>query len=129
MGNPAEGEGDRVSGNEGGSDQPGFQAGAPTWPGAPGYPVPRTNVLAVIALVCGVAQFAVILTGIPAIVIGHIARRQIRRTGEDGDGMALAGLILGYIGVAFLVIITIIIIVLVAHATQNHIQHLLPSRY
>jgi hypothetical protein len=35
-----------------------------------------------------------------AIVTGHIARSQIRRTNEEGSGMALAGLILGYVGVA-----------------------------
>jgi hypothetical protein len=31
-----------------------------------------------------------------AIVFGHIARGQVRRTGEGGRGMATAGLILGY---------------------------------
>jgi len=37
-----------------------------------------------------------------AVVTGHIARRQIRRTGEQGAGFALAGLILGYIGLALM---------------------------
>jgi len=31
------------------------------------------------------------------IILGHIARKQIRETGEDGDGLALAGLIIGYV--------------------------------
>jgi hypothetical protein len=31
------------------------------------------------------------------IVFGHMARRQIRRTGEGGAGLATAGLVLGYI--------------------------------
>jgi hypothetical protein len=31
------------------------------------------------------------------IVLGHVARRQIRRTGEQGNGLAVAGLILSYI--------------------------------
>jgi hypothetical protein len=57
-----------------------------------------TNGLAVIAFVCGLAQFVIVLTFIPAIVCGHIARAQIRRTGEGGGGLALAGLILGYVG-------------------------------
>jgi hypothetical protein len=30
-------------------------------------------------------------------VLGHIAKRQIRQTGEDGDGLATAGLWIGYI--------------------------------
>jgi hypothetical protein len=69
-----------------------------------GYPPPRpTNGLAVAAFVCGLAQFVVVLTFIPAIVCGHLARAQIRRTGEAGGGLALAGLILGYVGGALLI--------------------------
>lgn len=67
--------------------------GAPLPPSAPyGAPDMRpTNIFAVLALVFG------ILGGILAIPFGHVARSQIRRTGEQGDGLALAGLILGYI--------------------------------
>ena len=60
-------------------------------------PADRTNRLAVASLVCGLAQFVVPLpASILAIVFGHIARGQIRRTGEKGDGLALAGLALGW---------------------------------
>jgi hypothetical protein len=52
----------------------------------------RTNPLAVIALVLG---FVFPLLAIP---VGHVARRQIVRTGEQGDGLALTGLIFGYLG-------------------------------
>jgi hypothetical protein len=47
------------------------------------------------------------LATIPAIVLGHVARHQIRRTGEQGAGLALAGLILGWAVVilAFLLIL------------------------
>lgn len=31
------------------------------------------------------------------IVFGHVARRQIRQTGEQGDTLATAGLVLSYI--------------------------------
>jgi len=86
-------------------------------PYRPGSPpaVRRTNSMAVASMLCGFGQvFFWLLAGIPAIVFGHIARRQIRETGEDGSGMALAGLIMGYVGVfvpllafvAFLVILT-----------------------
>jgi hypothetical protein len=34
--------------------------------------------------------------GILAIIFGHVARGQIRQTGESGGGLAIAGLILGY---------------------------------
>jgi len=60
-------------------------------------PVAKTNALAVASLACGLAQFMVgPLVTIPAIVLGHVARRQIKRTGEQGSGLALAGLVLGW---------------------------------
>jgi hypothetical protein len=69
--------------------------------GRPQAPVayPRTNPLAITSLVCGIAQimFGPFAT-IPAIVCGHIGRNQIRRSGEGGAGMALAGLVLGWTG-------------------------------
>ncbi|WP_245813962.1 DUF4190 domain-containing protein [Rhodococcus marinonascens] len=49
-----------------------------------------TNVFAILTLVFG------ILGGLLGIVFGHIALSQIRRTGEQGRGMAVAGLVLGY---------------------------------
>ncbi len=55
---------------------------------------PRTNGFAVGALVCGIVPF---FGGIPAVILGHVARGQIRRTGERGDGVAIAGLVLGYL--------------------------------
>ncbi|MEY4000730.1 MAG: hypothetical protein RLZZ626_1085 [Actinomycetota bacterium] len=53
----------------------------------------RTNTLAIIALATSV--FGISLAG---IICGHIALSQIKRTGEQGQGMALAGVILGYLG-------------------------------
>ena len=59
-----------------------------------------TNGLAVASLACGLAQFLFgPLPTIPAIVLGHMARHQIKRTGEQGAGMALAGLLLGWAAV------------------------------
>lgn len=75
-------------------------------PGARAGPVPRrapapTNGLAIASLACGLAQLAFgPLPTIPAIVLGHMARHQIKRTGEQGAGMALAGLLLGWAAVA-----------------------------
>ena len=71
-------------------------------------PAPATNGLAVASLACGLGQFVVgPLATIPAIIFGHVARRQIRRTGEQGAGLALAGLTLGWaaviLGIALLV--------------------------
>jgi Domain of unknown function (DUF4190) len=101
--------------------QPGYQPGAPAWAGAAGYASPKTNGLAIAALVCGIVQFFGfwLLGTIPAIVLGHIARKQIRQRGEQGAGPALAGLILGYAGLALTVIVVIIIVVAVNSAPST----------
>ncbi|HEY4849489.1 MAG TPA: DUF1707 and DUF4190 domain-containing protein [Streptosporangiaceae bacterium] len=76
----------------------------------------RLNQLAVASLACGVGQpFTAGLSTIPAIVLGHLARRQIRRTGEDGAGLALSGLILGWVGAALIaLIITVVVVAAIA---------------
>jgi hypothetical protein len=52
---------------------------------------PPTNTVAILALV-----FAFFFP--PAgIVLGHVARKQIQHTGEAGDGLAVAGLWVGYV--------------------------------
>ena len=85
-------------------DLPGARPPAPPAPPAP----PKNNALAIASLVCGAAQLMLWpLATIPAVVLGHVARRQIRRTGEQGAGLALAGLILGWIGVGFAVLAVI----------------------
>lgn len=69
------------------------QYGSPQY-GAPQYGAPaRTNVLAIFSLIS--AFFISIL----AVVLGHVALSQIKRTGEGGRGLAIAGLIIGYFGV------------------------------
>lgn len=76
---------------------PGY--GYPGYPGAyPGaYPVAApTNGLAIAALVCSIAGVATGLSAPVGAVLGHVARRQIRERGEQGDGMALAGIIVGW---------------------------------
>ena len=71
----------------------------------PGYyqamvPVTPTNGLAIGSLVCGILEFFTLgLAAVPAVILGHLARGQIRRTGERGDGMAIAGLILGWLAI------------------------------
>ncbi len=71
------------------------------------YPARGTNGLAIASLILGLAQPLFGITTIPAVVCGHMARRQIRRTGESGKGMATVGLTFGWIGLA-LIMITIV---------------------
>lgn len=40
-----------------------------------------------------------------AVITGHMAKGQIKQTGEGGDGQATAGLIMGYIGVGLTVLL------------------------
>lgn len=80
-----------------------------------------TNVLAVVSLVCGIAQFFGfwLLATIPAIVCGHMARRQIRRSGEQGGGLAMAGLVLGWVGAGLTLVLGLIIGIAVAVAVAH----------
>lgn len=62
----------------------------------------KTSAGAVWSLILGIAAFVLCLgpvTGIPAIICGHIAQSRIRKSGGalKGDGMAIAGLIMGYL--------------------------------
>jgi len=97
------------------------QFGAPQF-GAPQFGAQRpTNGMAIAALICGICQiFFWFFSGIPAIVLGHLARKQIRQTGEAGDGMALTGMIFGYVGLALAVLFGIGIVVLVVAASHSH---------
>lgn len=80
---------------------------------APNYPyAPRTNTLAVLSLVFGLLGGALL-----PIIFGHIAKSQIRRTGERGDGLATAGLVFGYL---WLIASVILFIVAVASATRHY---------
>ena len=71
-------------------------------------PVAKTNGFAIASLACGLGQlmFGPLAT-IPAIVLGHIARGQIKRTGEQGAGLALAGLILGWAAVVLGILLVV----------------------
>jgi Domain of unknown function (DUF1707)/Domain of unknown function (DUF4190) len=98
------------------ADLPGGHLAQPAWPAAPA----RTNPLAIASLACGVGQvFLGPLSTFPAIVLGHMARREIRRTGENGKGMAAAGLALGWTGFALLVLACLFIVVIVSAVAHS----------
>jgi len=67
---------------------------------APPTPVARpTCTNAIIALVSGILGWTLfpVLGSLVAVIFGHMARAEIKRTQYlEGDGMALAGLLLGY---------------------------------
>jgi len=74
-----------------------------------------TNTLAIVSLAAGIGSFfAHILPGVGgftvaliAVITGYMARRQIKETGEQGMGIATAGMI---IGIAHLLLIVLVVI-------------------
>jgi hypothetical protein len=80
----------------------------------PPVPVRQTEGLAIAALITG-------LLGIPIapIVLGHMARSRIRDAGglKDGDGLAIAGLVLGYAYLALIVIVVVAVVAISVSAT------------
>ena len=61
----------------------------------------RTNTMALVSLIAGIVSWVAlpIAASIVAIICGHVARKQIRQSygGETGDGLAVVGLVLGYL--------------------------------
>jgi hypothetical protein len=81
---------------------------APSPGGLPATYLPQapTNSLAIVSLVAGILSWVLcpIIAAIVAVITGHIARRQMRYSGESGGGLALAGLVLGYVHLVFWIV-------------------------
>jgi hypothetical protein len=117
-----------------GAPQPGYAYpayGAPGY-GAPpagygdpgyGYPyaAPKTNGLAIAALVVSlVSLVSCPPAGLAAAIMGHISRRQITERREEGAGMALAGIVIGWIGVALSAGFALFFIVIIASSSSGY---------
>jgi hypothetical protein len=92
----------------------------------PPRPIARqqTNSMAIGSFVCGLLEFCSFgLTAIPAVVLGHSARKQIRRSGQPGDGLAVAGLVLGWLGIVFMAILVVAAVAAVASSHAAPVQH------
>ena len=93
------------------------QAGPPPVYAPPGYTpypaAPKTNVLAIVSLISSlVGLFILPLIGsIAAVITGHISLRQLKTSGEEGRGMALAGTIIGWVGVGLILLVGIPLII------------------
>ncbi|MHC3473693.1 DUF1707 and DUF4190 domain-containing protein [Streptomyces sp. 7R007] len=79
-------------------------------------PRARTNGKAVGAAVLGLLCLPTFgLAGVPAVILGHTARAEIERTGEAGEGLAMTGLVLGWLSTAvWALVITLLIAVALA---------------
>ncbi len=82
-----------------------------------GLTAPRTNGLAVAALVCGIVGLFFVTAAL-GVVFGFVARSQIRkaRGGQRGNGLALAGIIVGSCWLAYF---AVVMIVAAAHTNVN----------
>jgi Domain of unknown function (DUF4190)/GYF domain 2 len=82
-----------------------------------------TSGLAIGSLVCGIlAVFSAGLTGLPAVIMGHMSLSRIKSSAGalGGKGMAIAGLVMGYFG---FLLITIAILAALAIPAFNSVQN------
>jgi hypothetical protein len=94
----------------------------------PGYPPAgrRTSPVAIAALICGVVQFFLglfavnFVLAIPAIICGAIGLRQTRQRGEGGRGLAIAGLVLGILGIVWNVLYVVLIVYFGSHVRPTN---------
>ncbi len=95
----------------------GQQYGQPYAP--PAYSSPKTNGFAITSFVLSLFFFVCGIGSILAVIFGHIARKQIRERGEQGSGLATAGLIIGYIGIGIMALYLVISILLAATTSSG----------
>lgn len=129
---PSTGYPPQVGYQQSGYPQPGYPA--TTYPGyaAPGYggypygsvAMPRSmNSMAIASMVVSITGVVLIfcygiggLLGLVGAILGHVGRRQLRTSGEAGEGMALAGIIIGWIVVGVSIAVVALIVVVIASA-------------
>ncbi|TAN07146.1 MAG: DUF4190 domain-containing protein [Rhodanobacteraceae bacterium] len=88
---------------------------------------PRTSSLAVVSLIFGILAWIPpvlpFIGALVAVICGHAARSEIRRAPPgsiDGDGLALAGLILGWIQIGIAVLVVAFFILALAGLVAFH---------
>lgn len=96
------------------SDQPKSVPPVPSLAGLE-YRQTRDSGLAIASLITGIIGWILVplLGTLAAIITGHLAKREIKESNGalGGSGMATAGLILGYVQLAFIVILLVALII------------------
>jgi hypothetical protein len=89
----------------------GYPGSPYSYPNGPYQAAPATDGLAIASLVVSCAAVAGLclwgiggVLGIVGAILGHVARRRIRASGAAGSGLALAGIIIGWILTALSVV-------------------------
>jgi Domain of unknown function (DUF4190) len=107
---------------------PSPQYPSPPYPYAPPYPPPygyappkARSSLAVASMVTSIVGAATLVcwglggvVGLVGAILGHVARRRIRSSGEAGDGMALAGIVVGWIVLGLGIVVAVLLGIAVA---------------
>ena len=77
-------------------------------------PVRQSSTLALVSLIAGILGWtlAPFIGSLVAVITGHMARKEIRLAPDrlEGDGLAVAGLVLGYLAIAMAVLAVIAVI-------------------
>lgn len=88
--------------------------GQPGYPGYPGYGqvYPRNDlgIWSLVLALAGIVLGFTLLTGIPAVIVGRRARQAVARGEANNDGIAVAGIVIGWIATALGVLVAILII-------------------
>jgi hypothetical protein len=89
-------------------------------------PTQNTNGMAIASLVVSIVGMVGLCAyglggylGIVGAILGQVARRQIRERGENGDGLALAGVIIGWIAGGIAILATIGLVALIGYAISQ----------
>ncbi len=80
----------------------------PEYPQVPPPFLAQTSTLATVSLIAGIVSWIILpfIGAVVAIITGHMAKSEIRNSDGrlTGDGMATAGLILGYLQIGLTVV-------------------------
>lgn len=86
-------------------------------------PAQKDSTLAILSLVLGIASYVVIpvVGSLAAIILGHVAKSEIRNSNGtlSGNGMATAGLVLGYVQWALLILGIVVLILVFGFVERN----------
>ncbi|WP_424766250.1 DUF4190 domain-containing protein [Paenibacillus sp. sgz302251] len=89
----------------------------------PYYQPPKTNGKAITALVLGVSSIVIpyigFFIGIVGIIFGNLSLKEIKRTGEQGRGLGIAGLVCSIIGTILWVLIVGVVVAIFIFAASS----------
>jgi hypothetical protein len=78
-----------------------------------------TNVMAILSLVLSILGLFTCITAPIGAILGHVSKRQIAQSGEDGGGLATAGIIIGWAIVALYIIGTAVVVIIAVAASNT----------